>query len=300
MSESGYNRPQKQRIFRRGLSIGLLFVCVLMLLSDRQRKQSLESGRLTPDDVSAKIMGVFASPVRGIELLFNSAGDRATVYADNKSLKAENERLRAFEHRVLDLETRVKIFEELLGMEPGDSNVERVAARSVNETNGPFVHSTLINAGQNKGITQGNAVSTVDGLLGHVVRAGKSSARVLMLTDLNSHISVMSQRSQSRAIMIGTNAKRPRLDYISPEADWQVGDRVVTSGDGGVFPSGISIGTVEILQGDDIGVRLFTQGKPVDWVWVYLFDPTEIPVETEIDPETETNELATLPVEETP
>jgi len=275
-------------------------VCALMLLSDRQQDQALATGRLTPDDVSAKIMGVFASPVRGVEMLFSSAGDRATAYHDNKALRAENERLQAFEHKVLDLQTRLKIYEDLLGMEPGDNNVERVAAKSVSETNGPFVHSMLINAGQNKGIAQGHAVSTVNGLLGHIVRAGKSSARVLMLTDLNSHISVMSQRSQSRAIMIGTNGKRPRLDYISPEADWKVGDRVVTSGDGGVFPSGISIGVTEILEGDAIGVRLFTQGKPVDWVWVYLFDPTETPVETTEIFEDETDELATLPVEETP
>lgn len=279
MSESGYTRPQKQRNFRRGLATGLLFVCILMLLTDRQHKQVLESGHVTPDDISAKIMGTFAAPVRGIELLFSTAGDRARVYDENKHLVIENERLREYEHKVLDLQTRVKIFKDLLGMDPSENKVERVAARSVSETHGPFVHSALINAGQNKKITQGHAVSTVDGLIGHIVRVGKTSARVLMLTDLNSHISVMSQRSTSRAIMIGTNTKRPRLDYISPEADWQVGDRVVTSGDGGVFPPGISIGLVQSGEGQQFRVRLFTQDNPVDWVWVYLFTPTEAPME---------------------
>ncbi|NNC36842.1 MAG: rod shape-determining protein MreC [Hyphomonadaceae bacterium] len=280
MSERGFNRPQNQRTFRRGLAIGLIFVCILMMLADRQQKQVLESGRLTPDDISAKIMGTFAAPVRGIEKLFSTMGDRARAYEENKILKAENERLLAFEHKVLDLETRIKIFEDLLGMEPGENEIKRVAARSVSEVNGPFVHSTLINAGTNKNIAQGHAVATVDGLLGHVVRVGKSSARVLLLNDLNSHISVMSRRSHSRAIMIGTNGKRPQLDYIAPEADWQVGDRVVTSGDGGVFPSGIAIGVVENLKGKNLGVKLNTQDTPVDWVWVYLFSPTEAPEES--------------------
>jgi rod shape-determining protein MreC len=298
MSESGYNRPQKQRSFRRGLAVGLLFVCVLMLLADRQQKQVLQSGRITPDDISAKIMGTFAAPVRGIELLFSSVGDRARAYKENGALKAEVQRLREYEHKVLDLETRVKIFEDLLGMDQGDNELIRVAARSVSETNGPFVRSSLINAGQNKNIDQGHAVSTVDGLLGHVVRAGKSSARVLLLTDLNSHISVMSQRSRSRAIMIGTNSKRPRLDYISPEADWQVGDRVVTSGDGGVFPSGISIGIVEKREDQQFAVKLFTQDKPIDWVWVYLFTRTEAPAELTDDQTIE--ETVALPAEETP
>ena len=298
MSDSGYNRPQKQRTFRRGLALGLLFVCILMLLSDRQQKQALETGRLTSDDISAKIMGTFAAPVRGIELMFSSAGDRSRAYEENKTLKVENERLGQFEYKVLNLETRLKIFEDLLGMDPGENKIDRVSVRSVSETNGPFVHSMLINAGQNKSIAHGHAVSTSDGLLGHIVRAGKSSARVLLLTDLNSHISVMSHRSHSRAIMIGTNAKRPRLDYISPDADWQVGDRVVTSGDGGVFPSGVSIGLVEKLGNQQLGVRLFTQGKPIDWVWVYLFTPIQAPSEA-----TETEmieEVATLPVVESP
>ena len=298
MSETGYNRQQKKRSFRRGLAVGLFFVCILMLLADRQQKQALDSGRITPDDISAKIMGTFAAPVRGIEMLFNSAGDRARTFEQNKVLTAENERLREYEHEVLDLQTRVQIFEDLLGMDPGENEIKRVAVRSVSETNGPFVHSTLINAGQNKNIAQGNAVVTVDGLLGHVVRVGASSARILLLTDLNSHISVMSQRSRSRAIMIGTNAKRPRLDYIAPESDWQVGDRVVTSGDGGVFPSGVSIGIVEDLGKQQLRVRLFTQDKPVDWVWVYLFSPIEPPTEQE-DEELK-SATAALPETETP
>lgn len=300
MSEIGFNRPQQKRTFRRGLTLGLLFVCILMMLADRQQKQVLESGRLTPDDVSAKIMGVFAAPVRGVERLFTSMGDRAGAYEENILLKAENQRLLEFEHKVLDLETRIRIFEDLLGMDPGENSIERVAARSVSEVNGPFVHSTLINAGTNKNIAEGHAVATVEGLLGHVVRVGRSSARVLLLTDLNSHISVMSQRSLSRAIMIGTNGKRPQLDYISPDADWQVGDRVVTSGDGGVFPTGISIGVVEVLKDQQLGVKLYTQDIPVDWVWVYLFTPTEAPEEPVEDDEVPVEEVANVPSEQNP
>lgn len=278
MNAGGVNQPQKRRYLRRGIAAGLLFVALLMLLADRQQKEMLATGRLSTDDVSAKIMGVFAAPVRGIELMIASIGDRATAFKQNSSLKSEVEKLRYAEHRVLELEARIKIYEDLLGMvQSPDANLTRLAVRSVSEVNGPFAHSALINVGRDKNVKAGHAVVTVDGLYGHVVRSGKSSARVLSLNDLNSQISVMSQRSRSRAIMIGTNGGSPRLDYISPEADWRPGDRVVTSGDGGVLPNGLPIGIVEMSDTGQLGVQLFTRGKPIDWVWVYLFDPITSP-----------------------
>lgn len=287
MSIGGYNQPQKRRLFRRGVAAGLLLISVLMLLADRQQKEMLASGRLAADDVSAKVMGVLATPIRGIEMVFQSAGDRAAAYQQNKVLKVEVERLRGYENKVLDLELRLKTFENMFNMDEGSSpELERVIARAVSETKGPFAHSALINSGRDEQVKIGSAAMTVDGLYGHVVRVGKSSARVLLLNDLNSHISVRSQRSESRAIMIGSNADMPRLDYVSPESDWRVGDRVVTSGDGGVLPAGLHIGVIEGIENQQFRVRLATHGHPVDWVWVLLFNPivapTE-PVEVEMD-----------------
>ena len=91
-----------------------------------------------------------------------------------------------------------------------DIPAQKIVARSVSETNGPFAHSALINAGAAKGAAKGHAVMTVDGLYGHVVRVGQNSARVLLLNDLNSRISVMSHRSQSRAILVGNNKDLPK------------------------------------------------------------------------------------------
>ena len=300
MSNGGFNRPQKKRYFRRGIAVGLLAISLLMLLADKQQTKLLESGRLSFDDPSAKIMGVMASPLRGIELIFSSIGDRSTAYSKNQELTAEVERLREIEHRVLDMELKLKIYENLMEIDNGaDDQIAKTVARTVNEKHGPFAHSALINAGRDKQVQLGHAVATSDGLIGHIVRVGRSSARVLLLNDLNSQISVMSQRSQSRAIMIGTNSDKPRLDYISRQGDWLSGDRVVTSGDDGILPSGIKIGTVETLETQQLVVNLFTDGKPIDWVWVYLFEPVAAPDETGEEEviENETPDIAATPAE---
>jgi len=278
MEKAGYNRPQQRRMRRRFIALGLVLVSALMLISDRQQKSMLVSGRLSADDTSARIMGFIATPVRGIEALFVKADERANVQGRNVYLTAEVERLRPFEHHVYDLEIRIKNLEAILNIDSSsDIPMQKIVARSVNETNGPFAHSALINVGANKGVAKGHAVMTVDGLYGHIVRVGRNSARVLLLNDLNSRISVMSVRSQSRAILVGNNNDVPRLEYISPDADWNIGDVIVSSGDGGVLPRGLPIGIVVTTKKQKLAVELYTEGRPIDWVWVYPFEPIKTP-----------------------
>jgi len=93
------------------------------------------------------------------------------------------------------------------------------AVETVSEIDGPFVRSALINAGSKVGIKKGHPVMTVDGLYGHVLSVGPNSARVLRLGDLNSRISVMSARSDARAILSGNNSSTPLLAFVEDRAE---------------------------------------------------------------------------------
>jgi len=284
MSKSGYNSPQRRQNSRRGIAISLILICIVMLLADRQQESMLASGRLTTDDISSKIMGFIATPIRGVETLFADADNRKNAYEDNVILKAEVERLRGYESEVLDLEMRVRRFEDMLAMgNSSDLPDIKTIARAVSESNGPFVHSALLNIGRNKGVKTGNAVMTTDGLYGHIVSVGAVSSRVLLLNDLSSRISVMSQRSQARAILVGNNTRSPKLAYVSQGTDWQVGDRVVTSGDGGVLPRGLQIGTIVVREDNSFEVDLYYLNRPVDWVWIYPFTPIPVPEDTIVE-----------------
>ena len=278
MSDRGTNPYQKRRNLRRGIAFGLILISFLALLSDRQQKTLLSSGRLQADSVSARIMGWVAVPVRGVQTLFSDIGERTKAYRYNKVLKAEIARLRPFETRAYNLEIQVKKLQEILDVDADfDVEMDKIPARSVSEINGPFAHTALINVGKNKGVQINNPVMTTDGLYGHIIASGKTASRVLLLNDLNSRIAVMSTRSQSRAIMVGGNTHMPKLDYISTQADWAPGDRIVTSGDGGVLPMGLEIGTALLNEDGRFGVSLSVRDKPVDWVWVYAFVPTQKP-----------------------
>lgn len=197
----------------------------------------------------------------------------------NKKLREKLERLSDVEIRANELAMRIARYETILNVESGAGiPVQKISARAVAENDGPFVFSALINAGHKKGVRPGNAVMTSKGLYGHVLRAGKRSARVLRLEDLNSRIAVMSQRSEARAILQGRNSDKPKLTFVNSGADWRDGDIVITSGDDGIMPLGLPIGVVENVEKDEpLTVKLYAQQTPVDWVYVYPFDPIAPP-----------------------
>jgi rod shape-determining protein MreC len=110
-----------------------------------------------------------------------------------------------------------------------------------------FVHSVLVNAGSQDGVARGQAVVTGVGLAGRIATAGTRSARALLITDLNSRIPVTVESSRERAILAGDNSPQPRLAFLPQNAAVAVGDRIVTSGHGGVFPPGVPVGIVSSI-----------------------------------------------------
>ena len=287
-------RQQKRRsaIVRRASVMAVLFALIIFCLGLNGRKP-LGSVRAPAESGAARITSVLSMPIRGAENLI--AGTRAHfgTVSENKRLREENIRLKQIEGRMLSLAEQVSYLETVLNTDIETfSQDRRIAARAVSEARGPFVQSALINAGASKGVSTGDAVMTVNGIYGRVVRTGNASARVLRLTDLSSRIAVMSQRSRGRAILSGDNSAAPTLEFRR-DGDWQIGDRVVTSGDDGVMPRGLPVGEV-FAMGNQLRAKLFTDAAPVDWVWVAPYTPI---IEPENDPAPAASEASETPDE---
>jgi len=135
-----------------------------------------------------------------------------------------------------------------------------VAARVVADNGGAFVRSVLVAAGARDGVRKGDAAATGEGLVGRVAEVGERSARVLLLTDINSRIPVVIERSRDQGILAGDNSDNPRLLYLPHGAQLLAGDRVVTSAAGGAFPPGLPVGVVKSVDNGNAVVELF-----VDW-----------------------------------
>ena len=131
---------------------------------------------------------------------------------------------------------------------------------------GAYVRSLMVHAGREKGVARGQAAVTGEGLVGRVSEVGSRAARVILITDLNSRVPVIVEGPQQRALLTGDNSERPCLRYVNAGAGIKVGDRVVTSGQGGVFPPGLPVGVVASLDGEAPRVEPYVELSQVEYL----------------------------------
>ncbi len=159
---------------------------------------------------------------------------------DAKLLRQQRDRLLR-ENRQLKAMLRVR--------EPGARWSRVVAISGSNAAS--YVRSAVVSGGRVDGIAPGQPVRAADGLVGRVVETGRHAARVLLLTDTNSRVPVRVLRTGKPAMIAGANSPLLEVRYVA-EADGplKVGDRLVTSGDGGVFPPDVPVAVVVGARGE--------------------------------------------------
>ena len=162
-----------------------------------------------------------------------------------RELEADVRELQHWRAAAITMAERMEAYERILNVQ-GEPPANGFTARIISESNGPFADTLLANAGQNQGIEEGFIAVNEGGLVGRVIQLGNRSSRILMVTDFNSRIPVMGETSGVRAILyggrdgIGALQDRPELD------PFVAGERILTTGEGGVFPRGILAGYAEM------------------------------------------------------
>jgi rod shape-determining protein MreC len=251
-------QPVKAWIQRSALLLLVTAAIALMLLG-RTQSGVVEQARALVADAVAPILDFASRPISGTVDALENAQNLMALAKENADLREANRRLRSWQAVAYRLEAENGALRELLRMVP-DPQSRYVTARVVADNGGAFVRSVLVNAGARDGVVQGQAAVTGEGLAGRVAQVGGRSAQVLLLTDMNSRIPVMLAHSRERAMLAGNNTNRPALLYLGPRSRVEPGDRVLTSGDGGVFPAGLPVGVVAASDDGTVRVQPF-----VDW-----------------------------------
>ncbi|MEM9988572.1 MAG: rod shape-determining protein MreC, partial [Pseudomonadota bacterium] len=145
-----------------------------------------------------------------------------------------------------------------------------VDAKVIGENGGPYDHALILSAGRKDGVEVGSAVVDNGGLLGHVVTAGNSAARVLLVTDYNSTVPVIIEDLQFQALLSGRSSGAPILEFFAEELEAPLvqGQRIVTSGAGGVLPRGIPVGEVNSARNGVVTISLYANHRSPDLVRV--------------------------------
>jgi rod shape-determining protein MreC len=247
----------------------LISLCVglLVLVKADVKLLSYATGRAA--DLAVPALQLLNQPVLAVRGLADRAGRLLALHDENRRLREENRRLLAWQNEATRLGVENEALREMLRVPVVEPAPMWTAARIVADSGGPFTQTRLIDAGADRGIVDGMAVVTERGLVGRVVRTGERSARVMLLTDFNSRVPVVVESSRDRAILQGDNGPRPRLDFLPLNPRLALGNRVLTSGDGGVLPSGLIVGEVAAIDEDGrVTVTPYVDWSRLDWVAV--------------------------------
>jgi rod shape-determining protein MreC len=246
--------------------------CLALFVADRRggmRGEAFAQVRWRFDSAAGVAGAVIAAPVHWIDDGVDAAGADVTAGAQNRSLKAQLGQARLIEDQVVALREENARLRALLGVRT-DPPLPMVGARTILEAHGPFANTRLADAGSDAGVIEGNPVLSEHGLVGRVIAVAPRISRIMLLTDVESRIPVLVARTNGRAILTGDGGSSPRLDYLRTHDPVGPGDRILTSGDGGVIPRGLPVG-VAVRSADGWRVSLDTDATTIDVVRILLF-----------------------------
>jgi rod shape-determining protein MreC len=215
---------------------------------------------LSPFEYAVSSVGV------SLRQITTATGEIFTVYGQNQALKAEIDNYRQNNLDMTEILAENDRLRAMLDYKKTATQFDFVTAMVVARDPGTWTSVIIVNKGTNDGITKDMPVVTQQGLVGNVVQAYATSAKIQLILDPRSAVGALNQRSESRVAGIvegsGTNHNAPRLLNLARDADIVPGDTVVTSGFGGIYPKGLAVGEVLDVVNDEGGLLKYAILKP--------------------------------------
>lgn len=221
----------------------VIALAVVLVLIGKAQTGLFDQARVKFTDWVAPVLSKARAPIDGFDRWMGSIGDIFSVYEQNLKLKDENARLRQWRNVAVVLQGRVTRYQSLLHAVP-DPKLNGVLARVIGRASKPFLQTMILDGGHESHVLPGQAVMDARGMIGRIYLAGDHTSWVILLTDINSRVPVTIAPGNVQAIMAGDNTGMPKLEMVARQVTLHAGDQVVSSGDGGLLPPGLSIGTL--------------------------------------------------------
>jgi len=248
----------------------LLFAASLVMVAvGRFENTSLQRAQEAATGLWAPIGHFIASPVQTTTAGLDQLRDTLHNARNAGTLAQENEILRQWKQRAEQLQAENESLRKLLKVVPATQTTD-LTARVLGSIAGPYSHQLQLAAGSEEGVVPSMAVVDSDGLVGRTLSATPRTAEVLLLTDINSRVAVVTGKSHEHAVAKGQGDTLLALDYLPQDTKIEVGEKIYTSGDGALLPAGILVGTVSEITGGQAKVIPAVDTSRLDFVRLLL------------------------------
>lgn len=252
----------------RRLLIGVMILCLFgVFLLWRIDSPRVERFRAAVVDSIVPNLDWAMAPVTGLANLITDFQSYQRIYEQNQDLRRELQQMRAWREAALQLEQENAKLLDLNNVRL-DPNLTYITGVVIADSGSPFRQSVLLNVGARDGILDGWPAMDGIGLVGRISGVGENTSRTILLTDTSSRIPVIIQPSGQRAILVGDNTIYPPIEFLENPDVVRPGDRVVSSGDGGLFPADLLVGQVALGNDRRLRVRLAADYERLEFLRV--------------------------------
>jgi len=252
---------------RRLITVVLLLILFGLFVVWRIDNPRVEKFRALVIDTFVPNFEWILRPMTSVVKLAQDYRSYEKLLEQNKELRRELQQMKSWKEAALQLEQENARLLDLNQLRL-DSKLTHVSGIVIADSGSPFRQSVLLNIGSRDGIQDGWAAMDGLGLVGRISGVGSSTSRVILLTDNASQIPVIVQPSGQRAILMGDNSFAPPVEFIENVDLVRPGDRVVTSGGGGVLPAGLLVGTLAMDPNGRLRARLVADYERLEFLKV--------------------------------
>lgn len=208
---------------------------------------TLRGGFMTVTTPLRVVGSALTTPFQTLGNVFSNLTATQETLSD---LREENERLLAKNAELQEEAQAAKRLQDLLGLQSSYS-LQSTAARIISTSTDSWSRTVVIDRGSSSGLAIGMPVTNSSGAIGQIIECGPTSATVRLIADENSSVSALVQSSRAQGVLKGSAGGTLHLTLIATDQSVSVGDSVVTSGLGGVYPKGLPLGRVLSVNKND-------------------------------------------------
>ena len=223
----------------------LIACSVILFVLTSWNVDNLNSVRGGLSNVFVPVLSTVTTPIQNAANKISEISGLTQLQNENTSLKLENQRLTAWYQVAQQLKADNDSLRQLMDAKLPES-YDFITARTLKDSKKTYVRSLLVTAGTAEGVEKGQAVMGRHGVIGRVIETADHASRVLLMNDTNARLPVIIGEQQTPSILAGDNSGLLKLVHTPRELEVKAGDLVMTSGHGGLIPSGLTVGRIEM------------------------------------------------------
>ncbi len=229
------------------LSLLILLSLVLMTINIKRDQSPFFFESLIVTIISP-VQAIFTQTVASISGVFEHYFFIVDSARENKELRRDVNQL---SHEKNELIERLKQYERIAGLVANEDPEAKklTVATVIGRDPTQWSKVVFVNKGTNQGVRENLAVMTNAGVIGHIIQSTGKTSKILLITDSRSAVDSLFQDSRVTGVVVGTGTNTVKMKYVPMNAKVEIGDPILSSGLGGIFPKGLRIGVVsEVIK----------------------------------------------------